>query len=68
MRAELFEIPSLYRALFENVRCCEYIELSVSVSCSNKTTFHVLLCKTMISQMLFESDLKNSLKPFFLVL
>jgi len=27
MRAEMFEIPALYRALFENVRCCEYIEL-----------------------------------------
>jgi hypothetical protein len=45
-----------------------YIELSVSVSCSNKTTVHVLVCKTKISIMLFESHLKNSLKLFFLVL
>jgi hypothetical protein len=68
MRAEMFEIPALCRALFENVRWCEYIELIVSVSCSNKTKFYVLVCKTKVSIMLFESHLKNSLKRFFLVL
>jgi hypothetical protein len=35
---------------------------------SNKTKFHVLVCKTKISIMLFESHFKSSLKHFFLVL
>ena len=68
MRAEMFEIPALYRALFENVRRCECVELSVSVSCSNETKFHVLVRRTTASIVLFESHLKNSLKLVFLVL